>query len=220
MKKKHLLFNISMSVIFFLFILCTSIFIVLLLKPLYSLDLKLLKIPETSGYSAEVCKKNYSVLIDYNMFWGPKTLNFPDFVMSENGAVHFAEVKRIFVAAEIISIVTTALTAIALIKAKEIKAYAWIPGGVGLTLAMVGIVGVGCAFFWEKTFVLMHHILFRNDFWLFDPGTDPVIRILPDQVFLHLGAAIMAFMVLFMIAGMIVFAVLRKKPAKKPAKKA
>ena len=215
MKKKHLLFNISMSVIFFLFILCTSIFIVLLLKPLYSLDLKILKIPETSGYPAEVCRKNYSVLIDYNMFWGPKTLNFPDFVMSENGRIHFAEVKTIFVTAEIISIVTTVLVIIGFMKAKTIKAFAWIPGGVGLTLAMVGIVGVGCAFFWEKTFVLMHHILFRNDFWLFDPGTDPVIRILPDQVFLHLGAAIMAFMVLFMIAGMIVFAVCRKKKSGK-----
>lgn len=211
MKKNHVLFQAAMTVICFLFILCTSIFIVLLLKPLYSLDLKLLKIPETSGYPAEVCKANYSVLIDYNMFWGPKTLNFPDFVMSESGVIHFAEVKRIFVIAEITSIVSAVLMIIGFSFAKKWKAYKWLPGGIVLTLAMVAVVGFGCAFFWEKTFVLMHHLLFNNDFWLFDPSTDPVIRILPDQVFLHLGAAIMAFMVIFMIIAGILYGRLKKK---------
>lgn len=205
MKQKKLLFNVLMSVICFLFILCASIFIVLLLKPLYSLDVKLLKIPETSGYSAEICKKNFSVLIDYNMFWGPKTLLFPDFPMSESAAVHFAEVKRIFVAAEITAIITAVLLAAGFPLARKWKAYKWLPGGIILTLAMVAVVGFGCAFFWEKTFVLMHHILFRNDFWLFDPSTDPVIRILPDQVFLHLGAAIMILMVVFMVIAWVIY---------------
>lgn len=216
-KNKHLLFNIAMTVVCFLFILCASIFLVLLLKPLYSLDMKLLKIPKTSGYSAEICRRNYSVLIDYNMFWGPKTLNFPDFVMSENGAVHFAEVKTIFVTAQITAILSGVLLAIGYMRAKQIGCFGWLPGGIALTLAMVAVVGIGCAFFWEKTFVLMHHILFRNDFWLFDPSTDPVIMILPDQVFLHLGAAIMCFMVILMIIAWVVY---RKNAGKRSGKSA
>ncbi len=205
MKQKQLLFNIVMSVVCFAFILCASIFLVLLMKPLYSLDVKLLKIPETSGYSAEICRKNFSVLIDYNMFWGPSELKFPDFPMSENAAVHFAEVRRIFVAAEITALVSAALLAAGCPLAKRKKAFGWLPGGIILTLAMVAVVGFGCAFFWEKTFVLMHKILFRNDFWLFDPVTDPVINILPDQVFLHLGAAIMFLMVVFMVIAWIIY---------------
>lgn len=212
-QKENLLFNIVMTVICFLFILCASIFIVLLLKPLYSLDVKLLKIPETSGYTAEICKKNFSVLIDYNMFWGPKTLAFPDFPMSENAAVHFEEVKRIFVAAEITAIINGMLLAAGYPLAKKLKSFSWLPGGIVLTLAMVAVVGFGCAFFWEKTFVLMHHILFKNDFWLFDPSTDPVINILPDQVFLHLGAAIMILMVLFMVLAWIIYRGNKKKQA-------
>ena len=51
----------------------------------------------------------------------------------------------------------------------------------------------------------MHHLLFKNDFWLFDPSTDPVIRILPDQVFLHLGAAIMILMVAFMVLAWVIY---------------
>ena len=205
MKQKNLLFNMGMSVVCFLFILCASIFIVLLMKPLYGLDVKLLKIPETSGYSAEICKRNFSVLIDYNMFWGPKTLVFPDFPMSENAAVHFEEVKRIFVAAEITALVTAGILAAGYPVAKKWGAFKWLPGGIILTLAMVAVVGFGCAFFWEKTFVLMHHVLFKNDFWLFDPSTDPVIKILPDQVFLHLGAAIMILMVVFMVIAWIIY---------------
>ena len=212
-KNIQVLFQIFMTIVCFLFILCASIFLVLLMKPLYSLDVKLLKIPETSGYAADVCIKNFSVLIDYNMFWGPKTLVFPDFPMSENAAIHFMEVKRIFVAAEITALVSAALLAAGYPLARKWKAFKWLPGGIILTLAMVAVVGFGCAFFWEKTFVLMHHILFKNDFWLFDPSTDPVIRILPDQVFLHLGAAIMILMVIFMVLAWFLYRANKKKMA-------
>ena len=57
---------------------------------------------------------------------------------------------------------------------------------------------------WEWTFVLMHKILFRNDYWLFDPWQDPIINILPNGVFFAYGALILVLMGIgLVIAGLV-----------------
>lgn len=47
-------------------------------------------------------------------------------------------------------------------------------------IMVVGLVGL----FFDQFFILFHQILFRNDNWLFNPQTDPVIYILPPELFL------------------------------------
>ena len=64
-------------------------------RPLYYFDIDHLDIPATSGYSEEVIRRNYDELIDYNSISGPSRLTFSDFMMSEEGEIHFEEVKRI-----------------------------------------------------------------------------------------------------------------------------
>lgn len=39
-------------------------------------------------------------------------------------------------------------------------------------------------------FTMFHEIMFRNDYWIFDEATDPVIMILPDAFFLHCAVMI------------------------------
>ena len=62
---------------------------------------------------------------------------------------------------------------------------------------LVALVGGLVAINWDRTFVLMHKILFRNDFWSFDAADDPVIHILPEPFFLHCGVLILILQVLF-----------------------
>lgn len=62
-------------------------------RPLYYFDIDHLDIPATSGYSEEVIRRNYDELIDYNSISGPSRLTFSDFMMSEEGEIHFEEVK-------------------------------------------------------------------------------------------------------------------------------
>ena len=47
----------------------------------------------------------------------------------------------------------------------------------------------------------MHRIFFRNDYWIFDAETDPVIRMLPEEFFLHCGLLII-LLVLLQIAAL------------------
>ncbi len=35
----------------------------------------------------------------------------------------------------------------------------------------------------EKSFIIFHKLLFRNDYWVFNPNLDPVINILPEEFF-------------------------------------
>lgn len=215
MKGKNVFFNIAMTLVCFFFIICASTFLILLIKPLYGICAGALDVPATSGVPLEICKKNYSVLIDYNMFWGPTKLIFPDFPMSEHGEIHFMEVKRIFVTMQVTAIVTGILMVPGIFYTKRERAYGWLLGTVILALIVVGTVGGGLIFAWNKTFILMHHILFSNDYWLFDPAVDPVINILPDKVFLAAGAGI----VILIIAGLTICAVVYAKKHKKRSRR-
>lgn len=63
-------------------------------RPLYYFDIDHLDIPATSGYSEEVIRRNYDELIDYNSISGPSRLTFSDFMMSEEGEIHFEDPKE------------------------------------------------------------------------------------------------------------------------------
>ena len=64
---------------------------------------------------------------------------------------------------------------------------------------------------WEWVFITFHKLVFQNDYWLFDPYTDPVITILPDEFFMHCAALIM----LLVLVGSLAFFAAWKKLAKK-----
>lgn len=211
---KHIVFNTLMTVICFLFIVTMSVTLILYLKPLYYMMVRILDVPAMSGYSYEVCKTNYDILIDYNMAWGPKSLEFRDFVMSITGRIHFEEVKRIFVTIQITSWVTMVLTIIGYIAAHKLKAWVWLRNTIIMALVVGGSVGAALAIDWDWTFVFMHSLLFDNDYWLFDPTTDPVINILPDSVFLAAAVGILVFLAI----GLVICGVLYKKHHKRGKK--
>ena len=65
-----------------------------------------------------------------------------------------------------------------------------------LAVALPAVIGLFVAVNWDWAFVTFHHIAFDNDYWIFDPATDPVINILPDTFFLHCALLILGGVVL------------------------
>lgn len=173
--------NILISLCLALFIISASVTITLNFRPLYYHDISSLKIEETSGFSKKVIRENYDALIDYNQFFysGKLKLTLP---MSREGRIHFEEVKRIFVGIECLCVITLILSCF-LIKRK-------IRSRNIVTVLLPVIVGILCAVNWDAAFTLFHEIMFRNDYWIFDEATDPVIMILPDAFFLHCAVMI------------------------------
>ncbi len=210
-KTIHPFYNTLMTAACFTLILCASVSIIVYLTPLYYMMVKFLKIPEKTGFSFEVCKRNYDALIYYNCFFGPKKLVFPDFVMSEHGEIHFMEVKRIFVFMQYAAMASlAAVLLLHFLYGKKRKIYGFLPATIIVSFVIVAIVGGGLLFNWDGTFLLMHRLLFNNNYWMFDPATDPVIYILPDTVFLAAGGGIIALMT----AGLVLCGLLWQKHRK------
>jgi len=201
MTKKHFAKHIIMALFCVLFIICLSVTLTVLFRPLYYWDIGHLEIGQKYGISEEICRENYDVLIDYNLAWGPDTLEMPDFAMSEGGRIHFEEVKVIFVACQYISLIGLAAFTgrIWLQRRRGDGDFRWLRWTGLVALAIVALVGGLVAVNWDLAFVLMHKILFNNDLWIFDWRTDPVILILPDEFFMHCGILIMVLVVVFVV---------------------
>ena len=189
------------GLLLFFCLVCVSVTITLNFRPLYYLDIKLLDISGISGYSSDVIRKNYNVLIDYNNIWYTGALNFPDFVMSESGRIHFEEVKKVFGVFEYGALILLPIS-IALIAVAKKKRFESVFLAAGIfSIGIPAAFGLLIAVNWEWVFVTFHKMVFQNDYWLFDPYTDPVILILPDEFFMHCAALIL----LFVVAGSIAF---------------
>lgn len=200
--------NILTALSLTLFIISLSVVITLNLRPVYYFDIGYLDIPAQSGLSAEAIRANYDALIDYNSMFSRDELNFPTLTMSETGRIHFVEVKRIFVFIQYMAILTF-LTSGALIlfcRCKGERLYLKLTSI--FTIALPTVLALCIGINWEKAFVTFHHIFFNNDYWIFDPLTDPVITILPDTYFFHCAALIL---IMIFLGSLIAFLLWRRK---------
>ncbi len=210
-KGRHPLFTFFMTVVGFIFLVCMSTTLVIYLRPIYYVVIKAMDIPGKTGFSYEICKANYNVLIDYNTIFGPASLEFPDFIMSAAGRQHFAEVKTIFVVMQAAAFISLPVLIGGYFYGRRIKSYTWLKGVIVFTLLFAAAIGAMLAIDWDWTFTMMHKLLFNNDFWIFNPSFDPIIRVLPDTFFLVCAASILVLMVL----GLVLAGVLYKKSGRK-----
>ena len=199
--------NIIAAVFAAIGVLCISVTITVMFRPLYYFDIDYLDIPQMSGMSETVIRANYDVLIDYNLLGGPSELNYPDLIMSQQGRIHFEEVKDIFIFMQIFSIAAVILLVlwiVAWVKKKSLS-FKWMKF-TGIVIAIIAST-CGCALIidWDLAFTAMHTIFFRNDYWIFDATTDPVIRILPEEFFMHCGIMIIILALIQIIILQLVY---------------
>lgn len=193
--KKFKLSNLLIGIVFTLFFISVGVIAAVNSRFIYYNDIDNLNISETSGLSSEEIRTNYDALIDYNSPFFKGDLQFPSLPASPSGLQHFAEVKNIFVSFYYIGATAFLLgIAIILYKARK-KDNSYLLVSYVTVLVLPLIVAAGCAINFDKAFILFHKLFFRNDYWLFDPSTDPVINILPDTFFLHALIVIIGFVV-------------------------
>lgn len=203
--------HIFTALVLTLTIISASVIITLNFRSLYYFDMNYFHLEENTGYSEEMIRENYDTLIDYNSVFYSGELNFPSLPMSEQGRIHFIEVKRIFVFIEAILFpISTILSLIGIWRLKKQK-----PTYLKLTsvfsLALPLVLGLFIALNWDRVFVLFHKLFFNNDYWIFDFTTDPVIRILPDGFFMHCALMIL---ILIFLGSLSCFAIYHQRTRK------
>ncbi|HFL3606897.1 TPA: TIGR01906 family membrane protein [Clostridioides difficile] len=192
-----------------LFSICISIVIIVGVinftvgfKQLYYFDIDYLNISELSGLSKDDIKLNYDYLIDYNLNKNVSEFKLPTLKSSPQGKIHFEEVRNIFQNINKLAkllLVVSLLGIILSVKNKNIK----ILKTTSITLIIMPLLlTVPILLNFEKSFIIFHKLLFRNDYWIFNPDLDPVINILPEEFFFHSG---MMILILILLVSIVLF---------------
>ncbi|MCH5272093.1 MAG: TIGR01906 family membrane protein [Lachnospiraceae bacterium] len=211
MKKGIWWLSAGLSLVLSLFIIGVSVVGTLAFRPLYYADFKGLHIAETSGYSEEEIRENYDALIDYNMAWKDGELSFPTLPMSENGKTHFEEVKEIFDVFKYFALFGGILGAAGIVFMAKKKEYRYLKMTAIISCGLPVILALLVAVSWEQVFVLFHKLFFRNDYWIFDSTTDPVILLLPDEFFMHCALLIFGGILFGAAVCMAFYLIIRRK---------
>ena len=189
---------------------------VLLVRGFYTVQIGPLGICEASGLTRRQAAEAYGDVMDYCM--GRR----PDFAagvlpFSQEGASHFADVRVLFLLdIRLLAVSLAALLALYLLRRRKGMALCrfggrgpgfWAACGLG---GLFVIVGGLAALDFDRAFAVFHTIFFPGkDNWLFDPMTDPVILILPEEYFRSCALLILAGLLL--ACGVLIAADLRRR---------
>ena len=178
-----------------IFIITFAVIFVVFFKQLYYSDINYLGIDITSGLSQTTIKENYSALIDYQSIFYQGDLNLPAFVISSNGKFHFGEVKRIFEVIQILMVISGILSIGLIYSRIKEKEYRFLKLTGIISIVLSATIGLLSSINFNEAFVIFHKLLFRNDFWIFDYNSEPIIRILPEAFFMHALTMIVAIII-------------------------
>lgn len=208
MRKKSSSFLIALAG--FLFWVCAAVSLTLNLRGLYYREIDQQDLVQETGLSEEEIRANYDALIDYNLVTKRiDTLEFPTLPMSEHGRIHFEEVKVIFVWIQYLCCIMGLVFLLGSIWKLKRHEYRFLKSLAIMTWVILAALGTLISLFWDQVFVIFHKIFFDNDYWLFDPVTDPVILILPDAFFAHCAIAILLFVAAGGMVSLIVYYLLK-----------
>ena len=203
--------NVISSVIFSVLIISAIIKFTVGFKQLYYFDIDYLNIPILSGLSKEEIKNNYDYMIDYNLDKESREFELPSIRSSENGKIHFEEVRNIFqVLNKIfnISLIFSIIILIINILNKNIEFFKT----TSKTLIVIPLILMAPIILdFDGSFILFHKLMFNNDYWIFDPTLDPVINILPEEFFFHSGMMILILIIIASLTNYSIYKYLKRE---------
>ncbi|MCM8711501.1 TIGR01906 family membrane protein [Clostridium sp. SYSU_GA19001] len=182
-----------------LFLISLTVKTVLAFRQLYYFDIEYLKIAENYNMSKEEIIKNYNILIDYIQDRKITKLSMPSFKVSREGEIHFAEVKNIFMNFNSLLYITGFLSLIGVIYKVLQKNFLFLKWSFAALISIPVALSIPFAINFDKSFTAFHKIFFNNDYWEFDPISDPIINVLPQEFFFHCAVMILVLIALFSI---------------------
>ena len=183
-------------------ILTGSIALPLVIRPFYRAQIEPLGIPARSGLTVEQIGAAFDDVMDYCLGLRP---DFAAGVLpfSAEGASHFADVRVLFILDLAVLAVTllfllglwiTCRRRTALPRLAGRTPGFWAACGLG---GIILIVAALAATDFDRAFTIFHSVFFPGkENWLFDPATDPVILLLPEEFFRNCAIAIAASLLL------------------------
>ncbi|WP_125607693.1 TIGR01906 family membrane protein [Lapidilactobacillus bayanensis] len=183
---------------------CISLAVVLTLLCSYLLfpvDAQIYQVRRLWPISAGALYHNFVQLMAYLQLPWISTLQLADFPVSKSGALHFADVKKLFILAWVILLITApfAVRFLRRLKKQRQEYRLLHPAQIGFVIPLI-LAGIAALNF-NQFFITFHEIFFRNQDWLFDPAKDPIILVLPEEFFMHCFILAFVLFELMMLMG-------------------
>lgn len=200
--------NIFLGIITSFFSIGISVIVTLNLTIVYRFAITKLNLDKLTGLSEESLMKNYNEMIKYLNNPFINELKFSDFTMSKTGEIHFMEVKDIFMNIYIIILISIIIFMLfKLIKKlyNAINVVKVLNYASNMIISIFGFIIIIMLIDFKKAFIVFHKIFFDNNYWLFDPYTDPIINALPEELFLAYALIIVGILTVQVIAFKVVY---------------
>ena len=202
--------NIVVSLCLALAMIGASVIITLNIRDIYYNDIDKLNIESMSGLSREEIIENYDYLIDYNLSSNVGEFKLPTLTSSKPGKIHFEEVRDIFQNVKLLTIICGAIAIIGGILQIRKRDFKFLRNSSILIILLPVLLAIPIAINFNACFILFHKIMFSNDYWIFDPQLDPVINMLPEEFFMHMGITILIIMLIVSIILQLLYRLLKK----------
>jgi len=209
----------------FFFILTASIGLPIYIRPFYYWHIDAMALDAASGYTAQQIRDGYDDVLDYLTLPG-REFAAGDFTYSDEGASHFADCKVLFdLNAWVLVLSSLGLLALGILRwrkklqplrlGKRSAAF-W---GALTAVVLPVVLGGLAALDFDRAFVIFHSLFFPGkDNWIFDYDTDPIIRVLPQDFFMHCAILIALGVIVFSCAVFIWEACRSRRERKKKRK--
>lgn len=200
--KQSKLLTVILAVLMAVVLLSASIAAPILCRPFYYAHIAPLGLVERTGHTEEEIKTAFDEMLDYCL--GAEEFSTGVLKWSESGKDHFTDVRFLF----LLDLRVLGLCALLLLIILTVmRAASWRPrrlwgrgpafwAGTGLAAVFLMVGGLAALDF-DRAFTVFHTIFFPGkDNWLFDPRTDEIINILPQEFFMHCAILILGILIL------------------------
>ena len=159
--------------------------VLLFLNPLWvSFEQGRSEVTVWTGYTdAQVNQVTGAILSD--LVFGPPTFDVTlggKAVLTERERSHMADVRGVFASLGLVALAAAVLLFAAGVASRG-RRWFWRAAATGATAMIAGVVaaGVGALFFFDALFELFHEIFFASGSFMFDPRTDKLVQLFPDD---------------------------------------
>lgn len=210
--------SVLFALILAIFLLTAAIAAPILCRQFYYLHVKALDLPGRTGYTREEIITAYDQVLDFCA--GDAPFGTGILPHSEEGAAHFADVRVLFlldirVAAFTLGLLIAALVWLKATRRRLTPLRGFPPAfwaGSGL-LSVILVVAALAALDFDRAFTVFHGIFFPGKTnWLFDPFTDPIIYLMPQEFFRNC-AILIAALVLASCGGLVAWGLRKRRNA-------
>ena len=217
--KKVLNHSLTIILIFSLLILMItfSIGLPIYFRPFYYLHINGLDMVENTRWSYEVIKEAYDEVLDFlvlNRPFGTGELRY-----SSEGQSHFEDCKILFdlnfyclLSSFIVSTVIIVLHKFKKIEIQRYFKFNPIFYSSIIAILIPLVVGILASIDFDKAFEVFHTIFFPGkDNWLFDPRTDQIILVMPQEFFRNCAILIGSSLLIITITSIVISIIKRNK---------